>query len=292
VAVDADSQRRLIIVSGLSGAGKSLVLNALEDLDFYCIDNLPLSLFNHLTGLLSELRNDFPRLASIGIDARSPERDLTLLPDSINALRATGVTVELIFLEASKDVLAARFGETRRKHPLSSRTLPLADAIDLERKRLERLSELADLRVDTSHTSVHELREIVRERMARRPSGSLSLQFISFGYKHGVPRDADFLFDVRCLPNPHWRPDLRDLIGTDPAVAGYLAGQPAVSEMRDHLIGFLEKWLPAFEAENRSYLSVAIGCTGGRHRSVYLVETLSRHFQDMGKYVVTRHRDL
>ncbi|MBF8268647.1 MAG: Nucleotide-binding protein A3J35 [Gammaproteobacteria bacterium] len=286
------SKRRLIIVSGLSGAGKSQVLNTLEDLDFYCIDNLPLGLFNQLAGLLSDADNNFPAHVGVGIDARSPEHDLSPLPDSIKALLDTGVAVELVFLEANKNVLTSRFGETRRKHPLSSNSVPLTDAIDLERRLMERLSELADLRIDTSHTSVHELRDIIRQRLANRPVGSLSLQFISFGYKYGVPRDADFVFDVRCLPNPYWRPELRDLTGRDQAVCAYLAGQPAVADMHTEIRNFLEKWLPAFEAENRSYLGVAIGCTGGRHRSVYIVEELSKHFTNMGKYIVIRHRDL
>lgn len=292
MAADAGRQRRLIIVSGLSGAGKSQVLNTLEDLDFYCIDNLPLGLFNQLAALLSDAGNKFPAQVGVVIDARSPEHDLGTLPESIKALRDTGVTVELVFLEASKNVLTSRFGETRRKHPLSSNTVPLTDAIDLERVVLERLSELADLHIDTSRTSVHELRDIIRQRLAKRPNGALSLQFISFGYKYGVPRDADFLFDVRCLPNPYWQPELRDLNGRDALVSAYLVKQPAVTDMQAHIRGFLEKWLPAFEAENRSYLGVAIGCTGGRHRSVYIVEELSRHFLNMGKYVVVRHRDL
>ena len=286
------NKRRLIIVSGLSGAGKSQVLNTLEDLDFYCIDNLPPSLFKQLGGLLRDTENNFPIHVGVGIDARSPEHELSLLPEAINTLRGSGVSVELVFLEASKNVLTSRFGETRRKHPLSGNNVPLINALDLERRLMERLSELADLHIDTSHTSVHELRDMVRQSLANRPAGSLSLQFISFGYKHGVPRDADFIFDVRCLPNPYWRMELRDLTGRDQAVRAYLSGQPAVSDMSAHIKNFLEKWLPAFEAENRSYLGVAVGCTGGRHRSVYIVEELSKHFSGMGKYIVIRHRDL
>ena len=284
--------RRLIIVSGLSGAGKSQVLNTLEDLDFFCIDNLPISLFNQLTGLLIEANNNFPANVAVGIDARSPEKDLSPLPDSIKSLRSKGVYTELVFMEAGKSVLTTRFGETRRKHPLSTSELPLTDAIDRERQVLGFLSDMADLHIDTSHTSIHELRDIVRQRLAKRPAGALSLQFISFGYKHGVPRDADFLFDLRCLPNPYWQKDLRDLSGKDAAVREFLSAAPAVAEMNDNIKTFLEKWLPLFEAENRSYLCIAIGCTGGRHRSVYMVEELSKHFRNMEKYVVTRHRDL
>lgn len=287
-----DARRRLIIVSGLSGAGKSQALNTLEDLNFFCIDNLPISLFNQLIILLIEANENFPVNVAVGIDARSPEQDLSTLPDSITALRNKGVATELVFMEAGKSVLTTRFGETRRKHPLSTQELSLTDAIDRERQVLGFLSDMADLRIDTSHTSIHELRDIVRERLARRPAGSLSLQFISFGYKHGVPRDADFLFDVRCLPNPYWQKDLRDLTGKDAQVRAFLTAAPAVAEMNNNIQTFLEKWLPLFEAENRSYLCVAIGCTGGRHRSVYMVEELSKYFRNMDKYVVTRHRDL
>ena len=289
---EGNGRRRLIIVSGLSGAGKSQVLNTLEDLGFFCIDNLPISLFNQLTTLLIEADNNFPANVAVGIDARSPEKDLLTLPDSIRALRDKGANTELVFMEAGKSVLTARFGETRRKHPLSTSELSLTDAIDLEARVLEPLSDMADLHIDTSHTSIHELRDMVRQRLANRPAGSLSLQFISFGYKHGVPRDADFLFDVRCLPNPYWQKELRDLTGRDAAVREYLAAMPVVIEMNDNIQVFLQRWLPLFEAENRSYLCIAIGCTGGRHRSVYLVEELSRHFRNMKKYVVTRHRDL
>lgn len=285
-------RRRLIIVSGLSGAGKSQVLNTLEDLDFFCIDNLPISLFNQLAGLLTGADNNFPANVAVGIDARSPEQDLSPLPDSIKSLRAKGVNSELVFIEAGKSVLTTRFGETRRKHPLSTSELSLIDAIDRERRVLGFLSDMADLHIDTSHTSIHELRDIVRQRLAQRPAGTLSLQFISFGYKHGVPRDADFLFDLRCLPNPYWQKELRDLSGRDDAVREFLSAASAVAEMTDNIRSFLERWLPMFEAENRSYLCVAIGCTGGRHRSVYMVEELSKHFKNMKKYVVTRHRDL
>lgn len=285
-------QRRVIIISGLSGSGKSQVLNTLEDLDFFCIDNLPISLFNQLTTLLAETETNFPARVGVGIDARNPAEELLTLPDSIRSLRDKGVNTELVFMAASKSVLTTRFGETRRKHPLSTSELSLTDAIDRERQVLGPVSDLADLHIDTSYTSVHELRDIVRERLANRPAGSLSMQFISFGYKHGVPRDADFLFDVRCLPNPHWEKDLQDLSGQDEPVIEFLSTKPVVTEMNDNIRSFLEKWLPLFEAENRSYLCIGIGCTGGRHRSVYAVEELSKHFRSIGKYVVTRHRDL
>ena len=289
---DKKRKRRLIIVSGLSGSGKSVVLNTLEDLDFFCIDNLPLDLFEQLATLLTDENRNFPLYVGVGIDARSPENELSVLPDSIASLRQRGIAVDLVFVEASKSVLTTRFGETRRKHPLSNRDMPLSDAIDRESGILDALSGQADLRIDTSHTSVHELRDIVRQRLANRPVGAMSLQFISFGYKKGIPRDADFMFDVRCLGNPHWVEALRGLTGRDDKVRDFLSSQPDVVRMYQDISGYLERWLPEFEAENRSYLSVAIGCTGGRHRSVYFVERLADQFHKAGKHVVVRHRDL
>ncbi len=292
MADEKTKQRRLLIVSGLSGAGKSLVLNTLEDLDFYCIDNLPISLFKQLTELLTDPNNNFPERVGIGIDSRSPEGELSTLPSALAVLRNQGIDTNVVFLEASKNALTTRFSETRRKHPLSTNKISLSDAFDKERTILGFLSDIADLHIDTSHTAVHELRDLVRERIADRPSGSLSMQFISFGYKNGVPRDADFVFDVRCLPNPHWQEHLRSQSGRDHDVIKYLKQKPTVRKMIKHIKDFLEQWVPQFEAENRSYLCIAIGCTGGRHRSVYLVDELSDHFGKLQKHIVVRHRDL
>ncbi len=289
---DVEKKRRLLIVSGLSGAGKSLVLNSLEDQDFYCIDNLPVSLFDQLAKLLTAPMNDFPEKVGVGIDARSPEFDLATLPNSIALLRDKGVIVEIIFIEASKSALTTRFSETRRKHPLSSDDMPLTDAIDKERRILADLSDIADLRIDTSHMVVHELRGLVRDRLANRPVATLSMQFISFGYKHGIPRDADFVFDVRCLPNPYWQKHLRMHSGKDQPVKDYLEQQATVIDMVSHIQNFLEQLIPQFESENRSYLCIAIGCTGGHHRSVYIVDRISEYFRALQKHVVIRHRDL
>ena len=286
------SERRLIIVSGLSGAGKSVVLNTLEDLDFYCIDNLPVMLLDDLSSLIVNEKNSLPPLIAVGIDARNPAASLSGLPDSINRFKAEGVHAELIFMEAGNDELTKRYSETRRKHPLSSEDVSLTDAIADERLILSDLSDLADLRIDTSHTVVHDLRAMVRERIAGRASSELSIQFLSFGFKRGIPREADFVFDVRCLPNPHWDKNLRQYTGRDAAVAEFLSNQPMVVEMLDQLKQFLENWVPKFEDENRSYLCVAIGCTGGHHRSVYLIEQLSSYFAALGKSVISRHRDL
>ncbi|HLB30711.1 MAG TPA: RNase adapter RapZ [Gammaproteobacteria bacterium] len=289
---EARENRKLVIVSGLSGAGKSHVLNTLEDQGFYCIDNLPVALLENLSGLLTSEGGKFPDKVGIGIDARSPGSDLRELPGIIEKLKTEGIPTELIFLQADKNILTSRFSETRRKHPLSSEIVSLADALDRERELLEPLSILSDLRLDTSDTSVHELRDIVRARVANRASGSLSLQFLSFGYKHGIPTDADYVFDVRSLPNPHWEKQLRPFTGKDRCVIEFLERQPAVAAMLWDIRAFLEKWLPLFEAENRSYLCVATGCTGGHHRSVYISEQLAAYFSGTGKQVVIRHRDL
>jgi UPF0042 nucleotide-binding protein len=284
--------RRLIIVSGLSGSGKTVVLNTLEDQAFYCIDNLPVSLLDELAAQLANPSASFPAVVAIGIDARNPENNLSILPKSIASLKKQNVITELVFIEANDDILTERFSETRRKHPLSSNSVSLSDAIAKEREILGVLSETADLRIDTSHLLLHELRDLVRERITRRPIGTLSLQFISFGYKHGIPRDADFVFDVRCLPNPYWKKTLRSYSGKDEPVINFLGEQENVKEMLMHLKTFLDFWIPYFEADNRSYLCIAIGCTGGQHRSVYITEQLTSFFQNKNIHVIARHRDI
>ncbi len=284
--------RRLIIVSGLSGAGKTVVLNSLEDLDFYCIDNLPISLLNTFAGQISDPKTEIADNVAIGIDARNPKNDIINLPDAIATLKDKGLVIDVTYMEANDDVLTKRFSETRRKHPLSSNSISLMDAIKNERQIMEGLSECADIRIDTSHTLMHELRDIVRERIAKRSISSLSIQFISFGYKHGIPGDADFVFDARCLPNPYWEKHLRGLSGKDQAVIEFLSKQKLVSKMLEHLQKFLGHWIPQFEADNRSYLCIAIGCTGGHHRSVYLAEVLAEYFLKQDKHVIVNHRDI
>ena len=288
----SEQGRRLIIVSGLSGSGKTVVLNTLEDQAFYCIDNLPVSLLDELAAQLANPGASFPTVVAIGIDARNPENNLSILPKLIASLNKQHVVTELVFIEANDDVLTERFSETRRKHPLSSNSVSLSDAITKEREILGVLSEIADLRIDTSHLLLHELRDLVRERITRRPIGALSLQFISFGYKHGIPRDADFVFDVRCLPNPYWNKTLRSCSGMDESVIKFLSEQQNVKDMLMHLKTFLDFWIPCFEADNRSYLCIAIGCTGGQHRSVYIAEQLTLFFQHKNIHVIARHRDI
>jgi RNase adapter protein RapZ len=287
-----EQERRLIIVSGLSGAGKTVVLNTLEDLSYYTIDNLPVSLLNTLIEQFSEEDNKLAKQIVIGIDARNCLDDYSFLPEMIASLKNKNIPTELIYIEANDDVLTKRFSETRRKHPLSSDSVSLTDAINKERKVIEVLAEAADLRIDTSHMQLHELRDIVHKRMGQREKARLSLQFMSFGYKNGIPKDADFVFDLRCLPNPYWKKDLRKYSGKDKPVIEFLSKQDSVKLMLDDLEHFLERWIPQFEADNRSYLSIAFGCTGGHHRSVFMAEQLATKFNEINKQVIIRHRDL
>jgi UPF0042 nucleotide-binding protein len=284
--------QRLIVVTGLSGGGKTSALHALEDLGFFCIDNLPIALLlNFAQHVQEDPQSRYERVA-VGIDARNPAESLASFPDTLSKLKKSGVTTELIFMESDDSVLIKRYSETRRKHPLSTSDLSLAAAIKRERKLLEPMLVAADMRLDTTHTYIHQLRELVWERIGRRSKSGLSLQFMSFGYKYGVPPDADFVFDVRCLPNPYWEAHLRQLVGSDQPVADYLEAQPKVRELVTQLTGFLDVWIPLFEADNRAYLTVAVGCTGGHHRSVYMVERLGGHFRKQYKDVLITHRDI
>lgn len=285
---DEGSNRRLIFISGLSGAGKSVVLHTLEDLGFYCIDNLPISLMDRLTEQIESL----PAHIAIGIDSRNLAGELSGFPDVINRLKRRGINCEVIFLDASNEVLTKRFSETRRKHPLSSGQASLDDAIKKDRGILSSLSEIADIRVDTSHTNVHDLRKLIFDRIDPKKPGILSIQLVSFGYKHGTPRDADFIFDVRCLPNPYWEKTLRQFSGKDEAVIEFLDKQPLAGHMIDHIHSFLQEWVPYFEAEQRSYLTIAVGCTGGRHRSVYIIDRLAEKLGPTQRNILVRHRDL
>jgi len=283
---------RLIIVSGLSGSGKSIALQTLEDLDYYCVDNLPLDLLPAFVHSMHASNRACADGTAVGIDARNAQAEPGLFDQVVERLKQDGCEVQIIFLQASDEVLLKRFSETRRRHPLSGEDLSLADAISYERRLMEPIAALADLMIDTSRTNVHELRQLVRTRVHETPDETISLQFTSFGFKHGVPADADFVFDVRCLPNPYWEPGLRAMTGLDPPVIGYLESFPVVQEMLEQIHAFLQRWIPGFEDSGRSYLTVAIGCTGGRHRSVYLAEALSRLLRRSRRKVITRHREL
>lgn len=279
----------LVIISGLSGSGKSIALRALEDLGYYCVDNLPAGLLSafaeHFRG-----RPDTSR-AAVSIDSRSRE-PLDALPAQLDALRAGGFGVRVIFLSAQEPVLIKRYSETRRKHPLTDADTVLAEGIRREQELLAPLCDAAALHLDTTHLAAQELRSRIRAFADARAAHSLSLLFESFGYKHGTPGDADFVFDVRCLPNPYWKTELRHLSGRDPAVIRFLEDQPSVAEMIAGIRAFLEHWLPAFRAESRAYITVAIGCTGGQHRSVFIAERLARDFTGMADQVQIRHREL
>lgn len=282
---------KLIIVSGLSGSGKSIALHTLEDLGYYCVDNLPMVLLPAFAAELVKDDSGAGRKAAVAIDARNRAADLPRFPILVKDLEATGLDCEIVFLSADDDALLRRFSETRRRHPLSGQDLPLAEAIALERGLLEPISVSADWHIDTTHTNVHQLRDLVRHRVERKP-GTLSLLFQSFGFKHGVPNDTDFVFDVRCLPNPHWEPRLRPLTGCDREVIEFLESASQVEQMFQEITRFLETWVPSFQAGGRSYLTVSIGCTGGQHRSVYMVERLASHFRGRDIGISTRHREL
>lgn len=283
---------RLVIVSGLSGAGKTVALKQYEDLGYYCIDNIPLDLVQPL--LAHALEHPGPRYAqlAIGVDARSDPREIERFPAVLDTLRAQGVDVRVLFLSAADDVILRRYNETRRRHPLSSCEVSLLDAIRLERKLLKPVADLADVPLDTSRMNLHELRAAIGAQLPEAGAGQLALLFLSFGFKNGGPEGADFVFDARCLPNPHWVPELRPLTGRDPEVVRYFAASGVVDEMLADIGRFLERWLPAFQAQDRAYVTVAVGCTGGQHRSVYLIEKLAALFRGRYAQVVVKHREL
>ena len=280
---------KLIIVSGLSGSGKSIALQVLEDLEYYCIDNLPINMLEALTREIISAKHEF---VAIGIDARNVAAELEHFPEQIKQLESNNIDCEIFFLEASDAALIKRFSETRRKHPLSNQETPLNEAVIQERFILEPILSNADLRIDTSATNVHQLRDLIKARVKKADNQSISIMFESFGFKHGVPVNADFVFDVRCLPNPHWVPQLRALTGFDDEVIGYLDEHNEVKEMLYDIMNFIEKWIPKFEADNRSYITITIGCTGGQHRSVYLVNKLAKMTESKHNNVLSRHREL
>jgi len=283
---------RLIVVSGLSGSGKSVALNMLEDLDYYCVDNIPAGLLPGFIAYTVRTSEPSYRLTAVGMDARNRPEDLADVPRLVAELRRSGVGCEMLFLRAENEVLLKRFSETRRRHPLSRSGLGLQEALEQEQRLLAPVANAADLTIDTSRLSVHELRELVRERVVERESGGPSLLFQSFAYRHGIPDDADFVFDARSLPNPYWDPALRDCTGRDETVTRFLDQQEEVVRFVEDLEGFLERWLPSLVRSNRSYITIAVGCTGGQHRSVYLAEKLAGHFNGRFGRALIRHRDL
>jgi len=282
----------LVLISGLSGSGKSVALNALEDMGYYCIDNLPAGLLDAFACEIRDRHLAPGGEAAAGIDARSMPQQLEQFPEIIAGLQEKGITTRILFLQADDATLLQRFSETRRKHPLSDKITPLADAIIKERQLLAPIAANADLFIDTSRTNVHQLRQLVMEIQGGAANEGFSLLLRSFGYKHGIPADADFVFDARCLPNPHWEPTLRNLTGLDSGVVEFLEKAPLVESYYRQVEDFLTTWIPQFRADNRSYLNIAIGCTGGQHRSVYLVERLSASLTAQVNNLVKRHREI
>jgi UPF0042 nucleotide-binding protein len=282
----------LVVLTGMSGGGKTVALRALEDLEFYCVDNLPASLLPQLVNAVLEDRGGrrMMRIA-VGMDARNREHDIAMMPSVLSELAEAGVQVHLIFLDCRDEVLIKRYSETRRRHPLAMRGVSLADAIAAERRLLRPLMGIAEKVIDSSQLNVHQLRRLIATDYARATEG-LTIMFQSFAFKRGLPLDSDFVFDARCLPNPHWQPKLRPLSGKDEPVREFLGGDPLVNEYFADTSQWLERWLPRFEADDRSYVTISIGCTGGRHRSVYLVERLAAHFRGHRDGVLTFHREL
>ncbi len=284
----------LIIVSGMSGSGKSVALQSLEDIGYYCIDNLPAVLlpeFNeylpdHTSGSDSEIAG-----AAVSMDARN-SNFLDDLDETLEILKDQGRACRILFVDAEEQVLVRRYSETRRKHPLTSSSTPLVEGIRLEREMLQPLRDRAEKVLDTTETTPHQLRGQVRDFAGGSSVDGPLILLESFGFKYGSPREADFIFDVRCLPNPHWEADLRQLTGLDEPVARYLESQTMVLEMTEEIFSFLKRWLPGFANENRSYITVAIGCTGGQHRSVYICEQVVKRFIDRDIGAQVRHRQL
>lgn len=283
---------RLIIVSGLSGSGKSVALDALEDIGFYCIDNVPAALLGGLIAQTIEARDALYDNIAVGVDARNRAKDIESLPDLLRSLKDQGIRHEIVFLHAENQVLLKRYRETRRRHPLRKSNMSLQDAIEHERELLGPITYSADLVIDTTESSIYELRTLLRQRLGARGDDNLSIQLESFGFKHGVPYDADFVFDVRCLPNPYWDMDLRQLNGKDAGVISFLEDHTITRTMRDDILSFLRNRIPEYMEHNRNYLTIAVGCTGGQHRSVYLVEEIAHELQREYDNVLIRHNEL
>jgi UPF0042 nucleotide-binding protein len=282
---------KLIVVSGRSGSGKTSCLHLLEDLGYYCVDNIPASLLSALAKRLSSQGSTTFKVA-VSIDARNLADDLQNFQQIHQSLARDSISPQIIFLDADDNILIKRFSETRRKHPLTSHHVSLLEAIGRERMLLEPIASLADLTINTSTFSLHQLRDMVKNRIAENEGDGMALQFQSFGFKYGVPVDTDMVYDARCLPNPYWVEELRRYNGMDKPVIDYLESQPEVMEMYQDIRAYLERWLPRFQENNRSYVTISIGCTGGQHRSVFLCEKLRKHFQGFGYNAQVRHKEL
>ena len=284
---------RIILVSGLSGAGKSVVLHALEDLGYYCVDNLPASMLESFVGhALRAGSNEAYQHLAVGIDARDSDIGLSNIGDTIAQLRRSGLRCELLAVLATDAELLRRYGETKRRHPLAREGGSLQSAIAAERELLDPLIQSADLVIDTTHMGVHELREVVGQRIDRRRASQLSVTLVSFGFKHGVPGDCDFVFDARTLPNPYWNTTLRPFTGLDPEIIRFLDAQPAAQTFLNDLERYVIARIDEHQAANRRYLTIGIGCTGGQHRSVYLLERLRERLLPRLPELAIRHASL
>jgi UPF0042 nucleotide-binding protein len=283
---------RIIVVSGLSGSGKSVALHMLEDLGFYCIDNMPAALLKPFISYTVRSAEQTYERTAVGLDARNTAAEIATIPGLLDELKRSGIHCEVLFLVASEEELLRRFAETRRKHPMSRENLGLREAIDLERRLLEPIAYAADLTIDTSRMGVHELRQVVHQRVEQRAVGRLSITVESFGFKHGIPGDADFVFDARSLPNPYWELGLRNLTGRDPEVARFLESHASVGRLIDDIEHFMLARVPEYLAMSRGYLTIAVGCTGGQHRSVYIVDRLAGRFAARYSNVTVRHGGL
>ena len=281
----------LVVLTGMSGGGKTVALRALEDLEFYCVDNLPSGLLPQLVQSVMQNGGGRRRRIAVGVDVRNRGEDFAHMPLVLSELAAAGVHVHLVFLDCRDEVLIKRYSETRRRHPLALRGVSLADAIAEERRLLRPLVGIAEKVIDSSELNVHQLRRLIATGYAAATEG-LTLMFQSFAFRRGLPLDSDFVFDARCLPNPHWQPKLRPLSGKDAPVREFLEADPMVGEYFDDTARWLDAWLPRFEQDDRSYVTISVGCTGGRHRSVYLVERLAAHYRARREGVLTFHREL
>ncbi len=288
----ANHKPMITIVSGLSGSGKTVALRTFEDIGYYCIDNLPGEMLPELIRKVSKSQQDIQNIA-VSIDVRNRYDDLSDVGQWLSSIGRHGFDHRLVFFDSRDEILIKRYSDTRRRHPLSHLGLALPDALTMERQALRPIQALADHTIDTSDLNVHQLRKLLLTDLVVESGSGVTLLFESFAYKRGIPVDADFVFDARALPNPHWIPELRPLSGRDQRVREFFASEKLVCDYLAELTGFLENWIPRFESETRSYITLAFGCTGGRHRSVYLAESLATHFRNQGREdVLSFHREL